>query len=380
MPLEELRTLSEGAVKRFRKLAQAEEGNEKEYVCEDEPLATWWQQKTPGTTYWRCHLPAKALPGQSFALYYSDLKIGDDGEVLMPRQRGAMIAQFVGNATRALLMAHQQEQGAKVLMEVDDNYLVPPPHAPQVHTSWQHKIDRSSNDRYSFQAHRKILRWVDGIIVATEELAARYAQVTQAPIYHCPNSIDLDDWPGHSEGFRAAGKDADESLGQPLAIGYAGSASHRYDLLLVERALDWAWRQENVQLWKIGTGTVHWRFPHEQLPWTDNLGDYRKNLRILDIGLCPLKRSDWHDCKSDIKAIEYTLSGVLPIVQRAPPYRDWIDVVPSCETEKDWLRAVKWCVQSPREDLQEAWKRAYEFVMKRKLIEQHIGKWRSAIT
>ena len=380
MALKELRTLTKVALAEWEEL-EDEAGNEKEYVCEGTPSATWWQQKTPGTSYWRCHVPARHLPGQSLALRFSDLKIGADGEVLMPRHQGAMIAQFVGNATRALVMAHQMNQGTRVLMEVDDNYLVPAPHTPNVRSAWQAKIDRSPADNYSNQAHRKILSWVDGIIVATEELAARYAQVTQAPIYHCPNSIDLDDWPGHSEGFRAADKGADESQGRSLAIGYAGSDSHRFDLANVDRGLDWAWRQPKVELWKIGAQTVHWRYQHTRMPWTDTLADYRANLRSLDVGLCPLKRGDWHDCKSDIKAMEYLLAGAVPIVQRdSPCYRDWVDVVPSATTEKDWLNAIKWCVQSPREEVQDAWQRGYDFLLKNKLIEQHIAGWRKAIT
>jgi len=368
--LAELRKLTKTAVSHLADHAKQESG---EYTPPGECLATWWVQETRGTTYWRAEIPARHLPGQAIHLTYADLKEDEEERVVVPRQRGTTaIWQFVGVAVRALIMSHQRHyQGVRVLMELDDSYLRPPPipNLPGTRSHWQTSLRRDNAAEYSYQAHRKIIRWVDGVIVSTEELAARYERATSAPIYHCPNSIDLDDWPGHAEGLTVSGI---------RTIGYAGSSSHRYDVALVERALDWAWRQPNVKLCALGK--TSWRFPHEQIPWTDDLAEYRRNLRVLDVGLCPLKRSDWHDCKSDIKAMEYLLAGAVPIVQRdSPCYRDWVDVVPSATTEKDWLKAVKWACQAPHEELRDAWQRGYDFLLANKLIEQHIHKWREAV-
>ncbi len=361
MPLSELRQ----ATKTARDLIsnQFSPPPEDEHVPAGEALATWWVQATPGTTYWRCVVPARVLPGQALHLGWSDVK----ASLVMPRHRGVGIFQFVGNASRALVMALLQEQGVKALMEVDDDYMNVPPSVPGLPRSWTTKLDRSPSDRYSHQAHRKVLRWVDGVIVSTPTLAERYSRATTAPVYLCPNSVDLDDWPADPAG--PSGRN----------IGYAGSDSHRYDLALIERAMDWAWRQPDVTLYKIGVGTAEWRFPHERVPWANDLAQYRRNLQVLDVGLCPLKRNAWSDCKSDIKPIEYVLTGAVPIVQKAPPYADWFDVVPTCETEKDWLKAVKWACSAPPDELVEVWERARKFVLARKLIGQHIDKWRLSI-
>jgi len=376
MPLAELRKPSKALLKLWAD--QQPEDRHEEFIPTADSLATWWTQITPGTTYWRAYVPAKHLPGQALRLKYSDLKQDAEGNVFVPRQRGTAIWQFVGVAVRALIMAHQQDQGVRVLMELDDNYLVPVPIPllPGSTRHWQTSLSHENAAEYSHQAHRKIVRWIDGLIVSTEEIAARYAQATQVPIYHCPNSIDLDDWVGHAQGWGRA-RTGDSGA---LAIGYAGSDSHRYDLALIERGMDWAWRQPNVKLWKIGAATKTWRVPYEQVPWSDNLPEYRRNLQVLDVGLCPLKRSDWHDGKSDIKAMEYLLSGAVPIVQRdSPCYRDWIDVVPSATTPKDWLKQIKWAVGAPREELREVWQRGYDFLLERKLIGQHIHKWQEAV-
>ena len=362
--LEELRAVTPALKKHIEN-----RGEDDEYVCESEPLATWWVQATPGTTYWRCVVPARALPGQALHLRYSDAVVNDDGEAIIPRHKGAGIWQFVGNATRALLMSHSQNYlGSKALMEMDDNYLVPSsiPGA----TPWGRRLDRSEKDDYSHQAHRKVIRWVDGLIVATDVLAEQYEKHTSAPIYVCPNSIDLADWPDHAKGVGTVGTERN--------IGYAGSASHRYDIALVERGLDWAARS-GARVFKIGVTEKPFPFPHESISWARDLTEYRRNLQVLDVGLCPLKRTTWHDSKSDIKAMEYILSGAVPIVQKAPPYKDWFDLVPTCETEKDWRKAIKWAALASADELREVWERAYAFLLQNKLIDQHIDKWRTAI-
>lgn len=359
---QELRTLTPELLRHL----SAQEETHPDYVPEVEPLATWWVQETPGTTYWRAQVPAKHLPGQALHLRWTDLTTDDEGVVYTPRHKGAAIWQFAANASRGLIMAHMQEQGHKVMIEVDDNYLVPPPTVPGRMNDWKKRLD-GRYDSHSFQAHRKLCRWVDGIIVSTDELANRYENATTAPIYVCPNSVDLDDWP-----------DPLPQLDGALAIGYAGSASHLYDVHLIDRAMDWACRQKGVSVVKLGISTAVWRYPHYELPWTDDLHQYRKNLRVLNVGLCPLRRSDWSDGKSDIKAMEYLLAGAVPIVQNSPPYADWIDLVPACDTEKDWLKTIQWACKAPREELYEVWKRAYDYLLKNKLIEQHIEKWRLA--
>lgn len=333
-------------------------------------IATWWTQATPGTTHWRCIIPARKL-GQALHLDYSDLVLDENGEPFMPRQKGhAAVWQFPGNMTRATLMAHQQEMGIRVLVEVDDNYLHPPPHIPFTKSVWLKKHPRQGADEHSFEAHARIAKWADGIIVSTEPLADAYERVNEN-VFICPNSADLDDWEPTYYSEKEEG---------PLSIGYAGSDSHQYDAALVHRALGDA-AHAGAKVWKMGLQRVQWHFPHEVMPWTNSLPEYRKNLQRLDVGLCPLKRSPWHDCKSDVKAIEYTLAGALPIVQSdTPVYRDWLEVVPSASSEKEWAKVVKQVAQMGLHGRRKLWEDAYHFVLDMKLIDQHIHTWKEAFS
>lgn len=343
------------------------EVSEREFLPDTVPLATWWRQTTPGTFYWRCLIPARHLPGRVNALHWDDFALDSGGEPVLHRQAGTAIWQFLGNATRGLIAAHIQAQGTRVLMEVDDNYLSPPPRMPGTTSQWTTTLDRSEEDRYSHQAHRRLIEWMDGVIVSTPFLADLYAQHTQAPIFVCPNSVDPDDWEPVGERDRN------------VTVGYAGSDSHRYDLHLVERALDTAHRA-GADLVKLGATTKQWRWPHHQEPWTNDLDLYRRSLQKIDIGLCPVRRSAWHDGKSDIKALEYVMAGAIPIVQAdSPCYSEWVDLTFSASTAKQWDRAVKEALALNPDQRQSMWADLRRHVLLNKTIGSHIHKWREAI-
>jgi len=311
------------------------------------------------------------LPGQVLALEITDAVLDEHGEPFMPRQKGAAIWQFPGNQTRATCMTLCQDMGLPAIVELDDNYLVPPPPLPWMkgtNRPWQIKQSPANVDLHSHQMHRKIVRDVaDALIVSTPTLANQYADATDAPIFVCPNSADLADWPKPLE------KDG------VFRIGYAGSESHRFDITIVDRALDSASRS-GVDLVKLGVGSYEWRWPHTQVPWADDLAEYRNNLinARMTIGLCPLRRSNWADCKSDVKAIEYTLAGALPVIQAdSPCYSDWLEIVPSASTEKQWEKVVRHLIQNP-DEVHENWERAYRFVLDNKTIDKTIHLWKEA--
>lgn len=334
-------------------------------------LATWWMQATAGVNYWRAQVPARVLPGEAIQLRYNDLQPSGGG-VVIPRQRGnTAIWCFPGSATRGIIMRAQQEAGFRVLIEVDDNYLVTTTHQQALiatgNSSWSNKLDTSPNDAHSVEAHKRLVAFADGIIVTTETLADAYRQVHDH-VYVCRNSVDPQDWP------------TPEKPGDGVfRVGYAASASHLYDAADITRALSWAAAQPNVEV--VIYGLRHdWPFPHTQVPWTTDLTEYRKSLALLDVGLCPLRSSAWTDCKSDVKAMEYAMAGAASVVSRTPPYDGWVDSprALTAETPKDFLRAVKWCVQN-QDGARELARNAHEYVLGHRTIEHEIPRWREAV-
>lgn len=335
------------------------------------PKATFWKQATPGTTYYRCTLPARHLPGKVVELTTGDVKpkpdpftgqIGDD--FYFPRQEGAAVWQFPGNRTRGLLMKGMRHKGIRTLVEVDDNYLVVAPPIPNRIMPWQHHND--GTDNHNHDDHRMILgEECDGVIVATPRLWQHYKRFNPN-VYICPNQIDPQDW------------EEPQVVDRPLTIGWSGSDSHLTDAPLVHRALEWASKQPDVQVVMLGADPG-WGFDYKHVPWTDTLDQYRRSLQALDVGICPVKSSVWHDCKSDVKCLEYSMAGAMPIPQDTEPYRPWTERGWPCGTdEKGWLAVIKHVVQN-RDEIPKLAAEAKDYVLKERTIERNIWRWEEAI-
>lgn len=340
-----------------------------EYTPE-KPLATWWRQSSPGCAYWRCFVPAKQFPGNVIKFKGAgpnvDIYETNDGKIVFPRVHGnTVIAQFPGNATGGTLIATMQDEGIRVLVDVDDSYL----RYPDVHGGeWQIELDRNgATDRFSFEAHARICSWADGIIVSTDTLADEYSHVNDN-IWVCPNSVDPDDWPEPEK--------PDDGI---LRIGWAASHSHIIDAPLVRRALDWASRQPKVEVYVYGIGE-RYKFTGavKKVGWTDDLAEYRRSLARCDIHLCPLIETDWSRHKSDIKAMEAAMAGAWPIVSTATPYREWQDLTIACTSAKQWEQAIKYAVKH-RDSIPELAADAKRYVLEKRQIKNSIHLWRDAV-
>lgn len=334
-------------------------------------LATWWRQATEGTAYARCALPARHMQGQVLRLKHTDLAEEGD-KVVMPRQRGASIWQFPGDATRGMLMANLKfEHGIPVFIEVDDNYLVPSPKIPGAleKSPWNKRIADGDSAGYSNEAHRRLVPWVDGIIVATELLAKQYRKLNPN-VFVCPNQIEPADWPELEK--------PDDGV---LRVGWAGSASHRWDAHLGRQALEWAAKQDGVEVVMVGFIPPGYRFELTQTPWADDLADYRRNLMSLDVGIAPILENPWAACKSDIKALEYAMAGVMPIVSRTEPYRPWWEREMPClvaRTPREFLKQVQWAV-AHRDEVKQIAAEARAHVLAERTIEKNVWRWQEAI-
>lgn len=335
---------------------------------EEECLATWWHQATPGTTYWRCLVPARHLPGQTIPFRHDDLQDGDPPS--LPRQRGTAIWQFLGDAHRTRIALGMKEcYGTRTLMEFDDNYLRPAPYLKNAfHSPWKETAEEAARTTgYSHEMHRAIAPLMDGLICSTQYLAEIYSEYNDN-IWVCPNSIDPDDWQyerAESDGI--------------FRIVYYGSISHVQDAPLVTKALKWASRQENVEVWTAGFDVPSWSFPHWVLPWNPNLAEARKNLFRFDLGLAPLKGNAWSRGKSDIKAMEYATAGVLPLMSRDEPFRPWFDDWPNlCLGDDEWFDQIKYWVRN-RDSVAEVAGWVKGWVLDNRSIDKTIHHWRAAI-
>jgi glycosyltransferase involved in cell wall biosynthesis len=333
-------------------------------------LATFWTQATPGTTYWRCLVPARHLPGQAIPFKYSDLQEDKAGKPYLPRHRGTAVWQFLGDEFRTrIALGNRDMYGYRTLMEVDDNYLrIAPYLRGRKGVPWHetHAEAMAHGNGYSHEMHRKIVPLMDGIICSTDYLADAYYEFNEN-VYVCPNSIDPDDWKYEREPHDA------------FRIVYYGSTSHVVDAPLVTDALKWAARQPGVEVWTVGFKNPSWSFPHQVVPWTQSLEEARAHLFKFDLGVAPLKGNKWANGKSDIKAMEYAMAGVCPLVSNAVPYRT-LQHIPDLVIDDDgWMEAIRYFVKNPDLARQRA-EEVKDWVMRERTIQATVGLWKEAIS
>lgn len=263
-----------------------------------------------GGAYVRCELPARVLEARVVQLTNDDLKTSEGGAVSMrlpsPLPEVAVF-QFPGTTGHALIIAKLQEMGVRVLIDVDDDYLNGHP----THGSRWIKGLPTSDDYASYEVHRRIASFCDGVICSTPELAARYHELNRTWVI--PNTVDPGDWPYKPDAY----KDPDE-----ITVGWAGSPSHFEDLHLIQKALRRA-TEDRARVVLAGYDPKWHRQEYERVRWTDSLADYRRLLCSFDIGLAPLQRGPWEDCKSDLKALEYAMAGAAPVLSWVPAYDGW---------------------------------------------------------
>lgn len=282
--------------------------------------------------------------------------------------------------------AMQQVYGVRTVAEVDDNYL-----SPTKFNIYMKSNGFSAKHRMS---HLKSVSSMSAAIFTTEWLRDYYwKQIKREfggggfrlPEMHvCGNHLYLADWP-----------DLVPRTG-PLRVGWMGSPSHIWDVDNIWAALMFA-KQGGCETVMVGfdpsepehaVETPKSLFKTQQwkkvgagiVPWRKLDGTVRMALP-LDIGLCPLLYNEFTLGKSDIKAVEYTISGAAVIAQSHPVYTKHWKHEETCllaGSPHEFIEATKRLIRDPvlRRELVS---NAQEYVRNERDIIKHAGTWRQAV-
>ena len=320
--------------------------------------ASFYHQATFAQTYHRCLLPARYLPGQ--AIDFPHAEVLSEDSFCFPQHQGTAVYQFPGDVARAVMMCEMRESGIRVLIEADDSYFEAGPYD----NGWEENVN--SEGKPSRAWFRKCLQeFSDGVIVTTDHLAGRYSNLNPN-VFVCPNQIDSADWP-----------EPEKPSDGTLRIGWFASPSHARDAVLIRPALEWASRQPNVEVVLVGLDPG-WRFKRTQIPWSNDMGVYRKLIQLLDIGLAPVVQTPWAQCRSDLKALEYAAAGVCSVLSDAVPFKPYEGACFRAKTAKDFTNVVKHLVGNPDEAAGVA-QEARTHVLEKRTMEQNVHLWRDAI-
>lgn len=117
-----------------------------------------------------------------------------------------------------------------------------------------------------------------------------------------------------------------------IVIGWGGSHGHLEDMKEIAGPLnEWLIKQPNVSLHLMCSGPI-WKLfdslpdnkKRRTLPGT--IDDYYCFLQNIDIGIAPIKDTAFNRSRSDVKFLEYAISGVVPVMSKLGPYSDSVNV------------------------------------------------------
>jgi len=120
--------------------------------------------------------------------------------------------------------------------------------------------------------------------------------------------------------------------GTEVTIGWGGSHGHLEDVAEIAAPLiKWINTQPNVSLHLMCSNQI-WKLfaplPEHKKKRTSpgTIDDYYNFLRGIDIGIAPLKDTAFNRSRSDVKFLEYAVSGVVPVMAHLEPYTNSVDV------------------------------------------------------
>lgn len=203
-----------------------------------------------------------------------------------------------------------KSRGVKIVYDLDDDIF----DVPKSNPTYEHFKRPETRKKYEF-----FLKNADLVTVSTEYLRGRLRHYN-SNIVIVPNCIDFDTWPGRPPHSSHSG----------IRLGWAGSATHYEDLMLVFQPI------KNL-IQKFKSLSLHFLgfCPKE---YQDAFGDrviyhtggnykfYQHKLAqlSLDVGFIPLVVNNLNKSKSPVKYLEYASQKIPCVASKEGPYKDLI--------------------------------------------------------
>ncbi|MCR4301937.1 MAG: glycosyltransferase family 4 protein, partial [Sulfuricaulis sp.] len=222
----------------------------------------------------------------------------------------------------------------------------------------------------------EIIRSVSCVTVTTEPLAKIYRRMNDN-VRVIPNSLDFGVWE----------KPPIQRVGDEVRLLYTGAANHQEDWMFVSTVLadlQKVYPQLKIVLvgmdWNnIKNGIDYKRV--EVAPWTD-IEAYPYLLQTLccDIGIAPVSKIAFNECRSSIKWCEYSALKMATVATNYGPYkRDMQDGVTGLlvEEKADWKAALSRLIEDApyRKQLSE---QAFKHCKANYDLDYVVDQWMSA--
>lgn len=223
-----------------------------------------------------------------------------------------------------------QDKGIKVVIDLDDSLSTIHPR----NVAFKSYDPRVSHERNWMHAARAC-ELADLVTVTTDALAEEYGSHGRVAVI--PNHIP--------ESYLKIPRPQNEI---PTIIWAGWIATHPDDLIVTRGIINQVLIDTGAKFAAFGDDRIFQdlqirnRPPNEHWSFT-NITEYPNRLAKADIGLVPLRKSKFNDCKSWLKGLEYASVGVVPVMSPTPDNLklNELGIGLMAEKPKDWYDQVK---------------------------------------
>ena len=231
------------------------------------------------------------------------------------------------------LVSNLTRSGTRLVVDTDDAFQLIDPEHPErnLHGS-------------ALEAFNYLINHADRVWVSTEKLKSSFRQL-KGRVVVAPNTLDPRVWRPDVTGepippnaplqmiyMGTVSHDADWDMIFPVLEKLADDKPGSFELSIIGVSRDRPERPWIKRLYQGHNGSIYPRF----VGWFLKQGPF-------DIGLSPLKDTEFNRNKSDIKCLDYLAAGVLPVVSEVEPYRNReLDdfIVRVKNTPEDWYQQL----------------------------------------
>lgn len=284
-----------------------------------------------------------------------------------PDQIDLVVIQRIGMSSALQLMQWFSMKGAAVVLDSDD-------------AMWA--IDKDNLAWKSWNGGQYHYKWLDAacdvadlVTVTTQRLARRYGRHGRVEVL--PNAV-----PEAALDLESRRDEFDPTV----SLGWAGfTGTHPHDLETCGDAVAQVVEATGAKVRVVGDAAGaerDWKLPYgsvEEIP-AQKLGtDYYRALTGIDIGLVPLRDTNFNHAKSWLKALEFSAAGVPVIATPTDDNRRLAQTVPIllAESPAEWYEHMERLIRNPQErDLRG--QEAREAVRVHHTFEDRAEQWASA--
>lgn len=315
-----------------------------------------------GSRYWRLEDPAKYLN----RLGDFDVRVIEEG-ITEEVAQWADIYVLQGCVDRvgiALLYTYQQEFGKRIVVDADD--------FPKVEAHNPYKVE---HDRYNAAAVVKRTMQIADMVTTTTPYLAKRLRKLNPHVVVLPNYMDMERWdlPKLTNGS------------EEVRVGWVGSITHEKDIKLIRKALiDLLINRPQVKLIFMGDTRFKELFPGFNVETYLGVPFEAYPTRLhglrLDIGIAPLRDTEFNRCKSPIKTYEYGICGVPVVASKMCVYQAEVKDDKTgllAYSDGTWLTYLEILVDDVARR-RKLGQRLYRHVREERDLSKHIHKWAAA--